>query len=130
MVLSEKSLRQVAAGLGLATVAFGVPPIVAPRQFARLFGFAAPDPATASLMRSLGVRDAVAGLGLWSAATHGGTYAPWLLGRLLTDGGDTLAISLAVARGERHPRFIVLGALALGAALFDAGLYLAARQSK
>jgi hypothetical protein len=130
MVISDRQLRQVAAGLGLATALFGMTPIVLPQQFARLFGFSTPDPATASLMRSLGVRDAVAGMGLWSAAAHGGKYTPWLLGRLLTDGGDALAITLAAARGERNPRFLMLGALALGAALFDAGLYLAARRVK
>jgi uncharacterized membrane protein len=130
VILSDKQLRQVAAGLGLATALFGVAPIVVPQRFARVFGFSIPDPATASLMRSLGVRDAVAGMGLWSAASHGGKYAPWLLGRLLTDGGDTLAISLAVARGERSPRFLALGALALCGAIFDAGLYFAAHQAK
>lgn len=130
MVISEKHLRQMAAGLGIATVLFSVTPIVAPRQFARFFGFSTPDPGTTSLMRSLGIRDAVAGMGLWSSAAHGGKYAPWLLGRLLTDGGDALTVSLAVARGERSPRFIFLGAIALGAALLDAGLYLAARQAR
>lgn len=130
MVISDRSLRRLAGGLGIATMLFGVTPIVAPRQFARFFGFATPDPATTSLMRSLGVRDAVAGMGLWSAAAHGGKYAPWLLARLLTDGGDTLAVSLAVARGERSPRFVFLGGLALGAALLDAGLWVAARGAK
>lgn len=130
MILSEKQLRQAAAGLGIATVLFGAAPLVAPRQFAHFFGFSTPDPATTSLMRSLGVRDAVAGMGLWSAAAHGGKYAPWLLGRMLTDAGDTLTVSIAVARGERSPRFIFLGTLALGAAILDAGLYIAARQAK
>ena len=41
------------------------------------------------MMRSLGVRDVVMGIGLWSAAAHGGKYLPWLLARILVDGGDT-----------------------------------------
>lgn len=126
----ERRLRQLVAGLGVGTLLFGVAPVVAPRQFARLFGFRPPDQATASMIRSVGLRDAVLGMGLWSAASHGGRYAPWLLARLLTDGGDTIAVSLAVVRGERHPRFIALGGLALAATVIDAALYMAAGGSK
>lgn len=124
------AVRELTALLGVGTVLFSMTPIVAPRQFARLFGFSTPDPATTSMMRSLGLRDAVMGMGLWSAASHGGNFAPWLLARTLCDGGDTLSVSLAVARGERNPRFILLGAIALGAALFDAALYAAAQRAK
>jgi hypothetical protein len=123
-------VRELAAVLGIGTVLFGVAPIVAPWQFARLFGFPAPDLATASMVRSLGVRDAVMGMGIWSAAAHGGNFAPWLLARTLTDGGDTLAVALAVVRGERNPRFILLGTIALGATLFDVALYAVARRAK
>src|SRR5262244_840720 len=84
--MHEQHLRRTAAGLGLATLTFGITPLLAPARFARLFGFAIPDAATASMMRSLGLRDAAMGLGLWSAAAHGGRYAPWLLARVLTDG--------------------------------------------
>src|SRR5215467_10072149 len=128
--MHEQYLRRAAAGLGLATLAFGVTPVLAPSQFARLFGFTAPDLATAAMMRSLGLRDAVMGMGLWSAAAHGGTYAPWLLARALTDGGDTLAVGLAAGRGWRNRRFLALGALALGATALDAALYWATKQEK
>jgi Domain of unknown function (DUF4267) len=123
-------IRTFAAALGLGTALFGVAPILAPRLFARLFGFAAPDPATASMMRSLGLRDAVMGLGLWSSAARGGEFAPWLLARALTDGGDSIAVALAVGAGHRNPRFLALGLLALAAALGDAALYAAARRSR
>jgi len=127
--MREQDLRHLVAGLGLGTLFFGVAPLVAPRQFARLFGFHPPDPAVASVMRSVGLRDAVMGMGLWSAAVHGGKYGPWLLARTLTDGGDTLAVSLAVACGARNPRFVALGALALVATIVDAALYAAASGS-
>jgi hypothetical protein len=130
VALDQRQLRQAAVGLGLVTLAFGIPPLVAPRRFARIFGFAAPDPATASMMRSLGVRDAVMGMGLWSAAAHGGNYAPWLLARTLTDGGDALAVGWAACTGWRNWRFLGLGALALGATALDAALYAAARRAK
>ncbi len=129
-LLTEKQARGIAAGVGLSLVAFGALPAVAPGPFARLFGFATPDAASASMMRSLGVRDALMGMGLWSAATHGGKYLPWLLARTLTDGGDTLAVGLAIAQGKRDPRFIGLGALALGATITEAALYAIARSSK
>ena len=130
VMLDQRQLRRAAVGLGLVTLAFGIPPLVAPRRFARTFGFAAPDAGTASMIRSLGVRDAVMGMGLWSAAAHGGNYAPWLLARTLTDGGDALAIGWAAGAGWRNWRFFGLGGLALGAAALDAALYVAARRAK
>lgn len=125
--MSEQQIRPYAAALGLATVAFGLTPLVAPSVFARLFGFPKPDAATASMMRSLGVRDVVMGMGLWSAAAHGGNYAPWLLGRMLTDGGDALVVGISAGAGHRNGRFLALGALALGAAAGDAVLWWRAR---
>ena len=127
--MDDRTLRPIAAALGVATMLFGVVPLLAPRPFARLFSFPPPDPAGASMMRSLGVRDVVFGIGLWSAATHGGRYAPWLLLRLLTDAGDTVSVGIAAARGARQPRFLGLGALAFGAAVAETALYLAARHS-
>src|SRR5579859_136252 len=121
--MSDKQLRRLSAALGIATVAFGVTPLVTPGVFARLFGFPRPDAATAAMMRSLGVRDVVMGMGLWSAAAHGGNYAPWLLARTLTDGGDTLAVGIAAGAGYRNGRFLALGALALGAVAGDALLW-------
>lgn len=126
--VEDKTLRPLVAALGLGTLAFGILPMLAPRQFAHLFGLPAPDPAVTSMMRSLGVRDVVMGIGLWSAAAHGGRYAPWLLARLLIDVGDTASVALAVAAGVRHPRFLALGGLALGATAVDAAMYWAARQ--
>jgi hypothetical protein len=127
--MSEQQVRRLAALLGLATVGFGATPLVAPGVFARLFGFPLPDAATASMMRSLGLRDVVMGMGLWSAAAHGGNYAPWLLARLLTDGGDALAVGLGAGLGHRNGRFLALGALALGAAAGDAVLWRLARSA-
>jgi uncharacterized protein DUF4267 len=126
-LLSEKQARTIAAGIGVSMVIFGALPALAPRPFARLFGFASPDAATGSMVRSLGARDVVMGVGLWSAASHGGKYLPWLLSRALVDSGDTLAVGLAVAQGKRDPRFLALGALALGAALTEVALYAVAR---
>ncbi|HEY7833064.1 MAG TPA: DUF4267 domain-containing protein [Ktedonobacterales bacterium] len=125
--MHDTTLRPLAAGLGLGTVAFGAVPLLVPRLFARLFGFPAPDAAAVSMMRSLGVRDVVFGMGLWSAAAHGGRFAPWVLARLLTDAGDSISVGAAVASGLRNPRFLALGALALGATAADLALYLAAR---
>jgi hypothetical protein len=130
MQVSESQMRSLAAALGLGVAAFGAVPLTAPRAFGRLCGLAASDDAMASVVRSVGVRDVVMGMGLWSAATHSGKFVPWLLSRLLTDGGDVVVVSLAVAAGARQRRFLALGGLALGAALADASLYLAARQIK
>lgn len=128
--MSDVQIRRLAAALGLATVAFGATPLVAPSLFARLFGFPKPDAGTASMMRSLGVRDVVMGMGLWSAAAHDRNYAPWLLARLLTDGGDAVAVSIGAGAGHRNGRFLALGALALGAAAGDAVLWRRAKAAR
>jgi hypothetical protein len=128
--LSDEQARRLAAGLGLALLAFGALPAVAPKPFAWLFGLDQPTPETASMIRSIGVRDAVMGVGLWSAAAHGGNYAPWLLARILSDGGDSVAVGVAAAQGQRHPRFLGLGALALAATLADGALWLLARRPR
>lgn len=127
--MSDTRIRQLAAGLGVSLMAFGILPAIAPKPFARLFGFEQPTPETASMIRSIGVRDAVMGAGLWSAAAHGGKYAPWLLARILSDGGDTVAVSIAAAQGKRSPRFLGLGGLALAATLADATLWTLARRA-
>lgn len=127
--LQDTTVRPIAASLGIATVLFGAVPLLAPRVFARLFGFPAPDTAATSMMRSLGVRDVVFGMGLWSAAAHSGRYAPWVLSRLLVDAGDSVSVGAAVASGLRNPRFLGLGGLALGATFFDLALYFAARRA-
>jgi uncharacterized protein DUF4267 len=129
-LLTEKQARGIASAVGLSMVAFGALPMIAPRPFALLFGFARPDVEVTSIMRSLGIRDTVMGIGLWSAASHGGKYLPWLLSRILIDGGDTLAVGLAVAQGKRDPRFVALGALALGATITEAALYAVARTNQ
>lgn len=128
--MDKDYIRSIAAAIGIGSMLFGAVPAAAPRQFARLFGFPAPDVATTSIMRSLGVRDAVLGVGLWSAARHGGNYAPWLLARALTDGGDTVSVGLAVASGMRQSRFLALGGLALGAAVSEALLWWTARRMR
>ncbi|HEX8995251.1 MAG TPA: DUF4267 domain-containing protein [Ktedonobacterales bacterium] len=127
--LTDERTRWLAGALGLSLMAFGIVPAVAPRPFAWLFGLERPTPETASMIRSIGVRDAVMGAGLWSAATHGGKYAPWLLARILSDGGDTVAVSIAAAQGQRRPRFLALGGLALAATAADAALWALARRA-
>jgi hypothetical protein len=130
MRINESQVRPLAGSLGLGTIAFGVLPLTLPAVFATLFGFPARDPATLSMVRSLGLRDAVMGMGLWSAAAHGGKYAPWLLARTLTDAGDTVAVAIAAAQGKRQPRLLALGVIALAATAGDLALYLATRRAQ
>jgi hypothetical protein len=121
----------LAQALGLGAAAFGLPPVLAPRFFGRLAGMDPGDnPVLAVAYRSVGIRDVAIGLGLWSAAAHGGNYAPWLLARLLADAGDTAATALAIAAGVRDTRFYGLTALAAGASLAGACLWQQARASR
>ncbi len=127
--MNERLLRMLAASLGIGVALFSGASLLSPRRFARFFGVSAPDPSVDSMIYSVGARDVAMGMGLWSAATHGGKYAPWLLARLIVDGGDAAGIAVAVARGWRNPRFLALGGLALGAAACDAILWTAARHA-
>ncbi|CAA9247381.1 MAG: hypothetical protein AVDCRST_MAG77-2952 [uncultured Chloroflexi bacterium] len=126
--MQDKTLRTLAKALGLGTAAFGIVPFFWPRYFSRLSGLADPaEPTTEAAYRSVGARDLAIGLGLWSAAAHGGKYAPWVLARLICDTLDTVAALLAIRRGERDPRFLGLTGMAAGAAAFGAWLWSQAR---
>ena len=124
-------VRFLASQLGLGAAAFGVLPLIAPRTFARLFGIETASHSTAdAAIRSVAVRDLLLGMGLWSAATHGGNYVPWLMARALADGGDAAATLLAIAQGGTNARFKMLFALASGATATGAVLWAAARRNE
>ena len=124
----ERGVRRATTALGVATALFGLGPAVAPACFARLFGLPTDgSPAMLAAIRSVGIRDAVMGIGLVSASVHGGRIAPLLLARTLVDGGDAITVSLAMAKGGGNARLAALGALAFGAALVDHALWHAAR---
>ena len=124
------TIRRLTQALGIGVAAFGVLPILTPRRFAALAGFASPDHATdEALYRSVGVRDVALGLGiLGAAAGASGTrdeverVAPWVLARLLCDAGDAAALAVAIRRGERDPRLLALTGLAVVAAGYSAVL--------
>jgi hypothetical protein len=116
-------LRPGAIALGAALAIFSVPGIFFPRFFARQFGLTVPDEPSAVAIRSVAIRDTVMGVGLVSAAMHGSRLAPWLMMRALCDGGDAIAVGVALARGAGSPRLGALGVLALGGAVYDTVLW-------
>ena len=121
-------LQALTAALGAGSVAFGLPPLLAPRFCGRVFGFASinqPDVATA--FRSIGARDVAVGYGLWRAAQRGEDVAPWLLARLICDTTDTVGCAIAIGEGIRHPRFLTLTGFAALAAAGAALLFQQAR---
>jgi hypothetical protein len=114
--VSRTRLDRLVAFMGGGTLLFGIAPCLAPRWFGRLFDIpVSGDPRLLVMVRSVGARDAAIGLGLLLTAARHGDYAPWLLARVAADGGDSLAVALAVGAGARQPRFLGLGLLALGA---------------
>ena len=76
---TERGVRRATSALGVATLLFGLAPAVAPGYFARLVGIAPAEtgPATLAFIRSIGIRDAVMGIALLSAAMHGGKLGPF-----------------------------------------------------
>ena len=111
-------MRALIRLFGLGTLLFGIGPTLAPRWFGRLFDLpVSSDERLLVMVRSVGVRDATIGLALVLTASSPDAYRPWLIARIAADAGDTLAVGLAVLRGERQPRFVALGALALSASI-------------
>ena len=126
---NDADLRRATAVLGVATSLFGLFPAVAPRVFARAFGLPVDGgPGSLAAVRSVGVRDAIMGAGMASAALHGGRYAPLLLSRLLVDAGDAAIVAITMASGGGSRPLKLLGALALSAAALDLVLWRAARR--
>ena len=125
----EDRVRSLATLLGIGSILFGSLPVISPHAFGRIFGSqVGSDPSTAAAYRSLGVREVVMGVGLWSAAYHGGHYAPWLLARMLIDVGASGAGLLAMRQGSRRPGFVALVGLSIGTALGSYMLWKDARR--
>lgn len=80
------------------------------------------------MVRSVGVRDAVIGLGMTRGVQQQRRRHAWLAARLASDTADTVAVALAVAQGAGDKRFLGLGLLAAGAAV--TGLRLSSVSSK
>ena len=123
-MLPERTVRQLTLGLSFGTIAFGVVPVFWPRFFSRQFGIPLTEgPAADVMVRSIGARDAISGIGILSATLHGGRVAPWLLARALADGTDTLEIIFAWLSGARDVRLMLLGAAAAAATVVDVFLW-------
>ena len=122
--MNGQQLRTLTGALGIVSIGFGGAAIVAPRWFGRLFGLEAVErPQVGSVIRAVGARDVAVGYGLVSSATSGRPVAPWLLARLICDGVDAVACTLAIRNGARNSRFLGLTGFAAGATAGGALLY-------
>lgn len=131
MRISEKQRRWCSAALGVIAAVFGVLLALFPRWGGRVSGIQHGDePSVATAIRSIGVRDVVLGVGLWSAATHDGSYAPWLLARMLSDGGDGVGTLLAIRLGVKNRAFLRLSVLAWSAALSGGALWFSEKRAR
>jgi hypothetical protein len=120
-----------AQALGVGLVLFSAPAVIAPRLFGGMAGLgSSDDPSSVVAVRSVAVRDVVMGVGLVSAARQHAPLSPWLLLRIFSDGGDTLGILMAFVRGGGNRRLGLLGAIALGATVYDVALYAIARRDE
>jgi hypothetical protein len=123
MTRSDRLVRIVAA----ATAAYGTALTVAPSLLARPARLRAPDgtvpPATAALIRSIGVRDAVLALCLM-AAPAGRTMTMLSTARVISDASDAVWFGRTVPPTQR-PK--IAGA-ALGWAALEASVALSARR--
>ena len=117
--------RRVAAAAGLARVAVGGGMLAAPRASGRPWlGADALRRTTQAVVRMLGARDLLLGLGLWRAANGGRSTKAWLAYTAAADAADAAAVLLAWRDLPRWRRLLVLGIAAGSAA---AGATLSAR---
>jgi Domain of unknown function (DUF4267) len=120
-----KTIDLLSAGMGLGAVAFGALPALMPQFFGRIFGLASTeDPTVATAIRSVGVRDVILGIGILQALRTDDRQAlhHWLLARTAADAGDCLAVTLGIVSGARARGFLLLGGLAISAAMLGAWL--------
>jgi len=91
--------KKIARALGWFSIALGVTELVAPKQLCRLLGI----DDHAKLIRTFGVREIGAGLGLLIAQER---LAPWLWARVAGDALDLGALALGF---RETPRKAALG---------------------
>jgi hypothetical protein len=116
--------RQLAASAGLTRVAIGAGMLLAPSRTSRMWLGAESDRAHArTLVRMLGVRDLLLGLGLWRAANGGRSTKAWLAYGAVADGVDGLAVVSGwrgLRRGGRVAVVVLAAASAAGGAALSA----------
>ena len=106
--------------MGWLRASVGVALVVAPRLPMRVSGREVPTGSTALLMRTIGIRDLVLGLGTVAASRTPGTTDErrWTTAALASDALDTV-VSLASSRSIGKRDAVGAALLALGFALAD-----------
>lgn len=105
------------AALGWLSIGLGAAQLIAPRQMARLIGADEQDDATSFVLRLIGSRELLCGVGLLSQS-HPRT---WAWGRVAGDVMDLALLgSLLPAKDTRNDRLLVAGAAVLGVGCLDA----------
>jgi hypothetical protein len=101
--------------MGLLRTSVGIALMVAPGAPMRLAGTEAPTGAALLLMRTVGIRDLVLGLGTWSATRSNdpSDARRWVKATLASDALDTI-VSLAALRSIGRRDSLFASALALG----------------
>jgi hypothetical protein len=101
--------RRIDRGLGWFSLALGTAELVAPRRIARMLGVRERN----GLIRSYGLREVAAGLGLLGSARS----SPWLWARVA---GDAVDLGTLAAARRRSARPSAVGAALAGVAAVTA----------
>ena len=114
-MLQGVSAEQLARGLGWFGIGLGIAQLVAPRRLAQLVG-ASDGEETCAVMRTVGLREIVTGIGILSGRSPAG----WLLARA---GGDIMDLALlgsaAKSDHSNHPRVTATAAAVVGVMALD-----------
>ena len=120
--------RDVARGIALGRVAFGVGMVAAPKLMRGWLGDSVDDPATQVAIRGLGVRDVLLGAITLHVAGHEQIGPRWVATCALADATDAVATALG---REKLPRNGVIGGVAVagGTAVASFALAVAMKRS-
>lgn len=106
--------RSLASFLGFFSLALGAAQVLAPRGVSRAIGLR-PTAATTAVMRGLGVREIVNGMGIVAQPAS----KEWLGARVGGDLMDLALIGAALLKSERPARTLLAGAAVLGVGALD-----------
>jgi hypothetical protein len=111
-------LTEAARGLGWASIGIGLAEMVMPGQVQSLLGLD-DRPRHRGVLRVLGARELMHGLGILSEKRATGAMTVGLWSRVVGDVLDTALLGVAATKTRRPGRFALVSAMVLGIGLAD-----------
>ena len=112
-VVDKRNRQQLTRGLGWFSIGLGLAELLAPRALSRIIG----APHRPALMRTLGLREIAAGMGILAQPHNSG---PWMTARVAGDAMDLGLLGLAfLAEESEHGRLALATSAVAGVTALD-----------